>query len=201
MRLVVQYRRIAAILLGIWLGAGIFADFAVTRNFRQVEGFVADPGSVSASVEMNQVGRARERLILRRYVGELNNSIFESWEWAELALGSVLIAVLFFDRPSKLILASPVAMLVIVLVQRFYLTPEVAALGRKLADIPADAVAKSPLNTTFWTLHGIYSGVEILKLLVGFALGARLAIRPKADPNYFVKQFAGRQTRRPGEAA
>ena len=198
----IQFRRIAAVLLGIWLGAGIFADFAVTRNFQHVEGFLADPGSVSTSIEMNRIGRWKERIIIRRYVGELNNSIFETWEWMELLLGTAVLVVLFIDRPNKWLLAGPVFMLAIVCAQRFYLTPQVVELGRKLADIPPNLVAKSPVNQTFWMFHGIYSGIEILKLLVGFALAARLAWKPKADPNYFVKQFAGRrEPKRSGEAA
>jgi hypothetical protein len=196
---VIQFRRIAALLLGLWLGAGIFADFAVTRNFQHVEGFLAEPGSITTAVEMNKIGRWRERIIIRRYVAELNNTIFESWEWAELAIGSALFLVLAFgERPTKWLLAAPVAMLVIVAGQRFYLSPQVAELGRTLADLPP----KNALTGTFWMFHGIYSGMEILKLLIGLALAVRLAIKGKTDPNYFVKQFAGRKgAKASGEAA
>lgn len=195
----IQFRRIAALLLGLWLGAGIFADFAVTRNFQHVEGFLADPGSVKTAVEMNKIGRWKERLIIRRYVAELNNTIFESWEWAELAIGSVLFLLLVFgERPNKWMLAAPLSMLLIVAVQRFYLSPQVAEMGRKLADLPPN----NSLTGTFWMFHGIYSGVEILKLLIGFALAARLAVKGKTDPNYFAKHYAGRKgAKASGEAA
>lgn len=195
----VQFRRIAALILGLWLGAGIFADFAVTRNFQQVEGFLADPGSITTGVEMNKIGRWKERIIIRRYVGELNNGIFEAWEWTELFLGLALFLVLLFgERPTKWMLAAPVAMFVIVAVQRFYLSPQVAEMGRKLADLSP----KDPLVGTFWMFHGIYSGVEIVKLLLGCALAFRLGYKPKADPDYFVKQYAGRKAgKSAGEAS
>ena len=51
---VIQYRRIAAILLGVWLGAGIFADLAVTQNFQTVDRFLAAPGSIGTTVELKR---------------------------------------------------------------------------------------------------------------------------------------------------
>ena len=171
----------------MWLGAGFFADFAVTRNFATVETFLADPGSVSTSIELNRIGRWRERIILRRNAAEENNFLFEVWEWTELALGSALLLSLAMgERPQKLMLAAPVAMLAIVAAQRFYLSPQVVELGRKIADLPAN----DPLNKTFWMFHGIYSGVEIVKIVIGVALALRLSVRGKTDPDYFVKQFA-----------
>jgi hypothetical protein len=188
---VIQYRRIAALILGIWLGAGFFADFAVTRNFKTVETFLADPGDVTTSVELNRIGRWKERIILRRNAAEENNYLFEVWEWTELALGTVLLASLAFgERPQKLLLAAPLAMIVIVAAQRFYLSPQVAELGRKIADLPA----KDPLNGTFWMFHGIYSGAEIVKILIGLALAVRPSVRGRKDPDYFVKQFAAGRT-------
>jgi len=171
------------------MGAGFFADFAVTRNFATVETFLADPGSAGTSVELNRIGRGRERTILRRNAAEENNFLFEVWEWTELALGTTLfLSLALGERPHKLMLAAPAVMLAIVAVQRFYLSPQVTELGRKIADLPLT----DPLNKTFWTFHGIYSGAEIVKILVGVALALRLAVRGKTDPDYFVKQFAGR---------
>jgi hypothetical protein len=52
-------------------------------------------------------------------------------------------------------------MLASVAAQHFFLTPEITELGRH-----------EPVTAHFWMLHGIYSGIEILKL----ALGAVLAL-------------------------
>jgi hypothetical protein len=187
---VTQYRRLAAILLGVWLGAGIFADLAVTQNFQTVDRFLAAPGSIGTSVELNRAGRDHARLILRRNAGEENNFIFLNWERGEIILGIALLATLFFGgRPQKLMLAAALSMLLIVAVQHFFLSPEVTDMGRKLADLPDDAV----LTKRFWMFHGIYSGSEILKLLVGFALAVRLCIRRKSDPDQFAKEFEMQQ--------
>jgi hypothetical protein len=187
---VIQYRRLAAILLGVWLGAGIFADLAVTQNFQTVDRFLAAPGSIGTSVELNRTGRDHARLILRRNAGEENNFLFQNWERGEIILGIALLATLFFGgRPQKLMLAGALSMLLIVAVQHFFLSPEVTDMGRKLADLPDDAV----LTKRFWMFHGIYSGSEILKLLVGFALAVRLCIRRKSDRDQFAKEFEVQQ--------
>jgi hypothetical protein len=188
---VIQYRRIAALLLGIWLGAGIFADIAVLQNFRTVDRFLSDPGTVKTATDLHKIGRPLERELLRRNAAEENNYLFENWEWTELFLGVGLLATLFFgERPNKLMMSAALTMWVIVMVQRFGLTPQVTELGRRIADLPAG----DPLNRTFWTFHGLYSGAEVLKLGVGMALAARLSVRGRPDPNQFAKEFDAQQS-------
>jgi hypothetical protein len=187
---VIQYRRLAALVLGIWLGAGVFADIAVTQNFATVDRFLAAPGNILSATELTKIGRERERVLLRRNAGEENNFIFENRERAEFVIGAVLIFVLAFGgRPDKLMLSPAAAMLVLVAVQHFYLSPQVADLGRRISDLPP----KDPLNATFWTFHGIYSGIEILKLLLGAGLAVRLSLRPKSDPDHFAKKYEKQQ--------
>ena len=158
-------------MLGLWLGAGIFADFAVVQNFATVDRFLAAPGNALAAAELGKIGRDRERVLLRRNAGEENNFIFENWERAELVIGIVLLGLLAFGgRPDNLMLCLALAMLIVVAAQHFFLSPQVTDLGRRIADLPP----KDPLNSTFWMYHGIYSGVEILKLLLGACLALRL---------------------------
>lgn len=171
---VIQYRRLAALVLGAWLGAGVFADFAVVQNFATADRFLAAPGNILAATELAKIGRERERVMLRRNAGEENNFIFLNWERAELAIGAVLLGLLAFGgRPDKFTLGLTLAMLSIVAGQHFFLTPQVTDLGRRIADLPPN----DPLNATFWLYHGVYSGVEILKLLLGGGLALRLSLR------------------------
>jgi hypothetical protein len=172
---VIQYRRLAALLLGMWLGGGIFADFAVIQNFDTVDRFLLEPGSILSAAELVKIGRDRERVLLRRNAGEENTFLFQNWERAELLLGTLLLLVLAFgSRPEKLSLSLTLAMMAIVAVQHFYFTPVVADLGRQIADLPP----KHPLNDRFWMLHGISSGAEICKLLIGAGLALRLSFKP-----------------------
>ncbi len=171
----IQYRTFSALLLGAWLGASILADVAVTQNFQTVDRFLASPGTSRTVTEIEAAGRARERFILRRNAAEENNGIFLNWEWAEIAIGAGLFLVLLRDsKLSKAALMLSLAMLAIVIVEHFLLTPLITGLGRKVDDLPAT----NPLSREFWILHGFYSGFDILKLLIGASLAALLVLAP-----------------------
>jgi hypothetical protein len=169
----IRYRRLSALLLGFWLGASILTDIAVTQNFQAVDRFLDAPGNAGTSAELNAMGRARERVILRRNAGEENNWIFLNWERVEFAIGGGLFLLLFFgDKPQKLPLALSVVLLAIVAAEHFLLTPRITDLGRIVDDLPAADLQYK----TFWTLHGLYSGLDILKLLAMLGLAACLSI-------------------------
>ncbi len=159
-------RRLSALIVGVWLGAGVFVDVAVTQNFQTVDRFLAQPYSAAVSTELNTIGRDRERVILRRNAAEENNEIFQNWENVEFILGiGLFMVILFGAEPKKLLLAATVLMSGIVAVQHFVLSPHIVVLGRM-----------GITNAEFWMYHGFYSGAEILKLVIGAALGARLCI-------------------------
>lgn len=182
----IQFRRIAALLIGVWLGAAVLADVAVTQNFQTVDRFLAAPGSPATSISLNQIGRPLERTILRRNAAEENNFLFTNWEWAQLGLGALLFFILLFgDRPQKLYMALVLGMLVIVAAERFILTPQIVDLGRTV-----DGLASTdPVYKHFWMLHGIYSGVDILKMLLGAFLAFRLCVRRAPDKDHFAKEY------------
>ncbi len=72
-------------------------------------------------------------------------------------------------------------MFVIILVQHFVLTPNVVSLGREVDEIPIREQLRNPTVDRFWVFHGFYSGFEILKLLLGMGVAARLMIRRTPD--------------------
>jgi hypothetical protein len=192
---VIQYRRLSALLLGAWLGASILADVAVTQNFQTVDRFLQAPGTAEARAELRAIGLARECVLLRRNAAEENNWIFLNWERVELALGAGLFLLLLFgDRPQKIMLVLSAMMLAIVLAEHLLLTSRITALGRVVENLPStDSEYK-----TFWMLHGLYSGLDILKMLTGFGLALRLALRRTRDPELFAREFAasgGKATR------
>jgi len=184
---VIRNRRLSALLLGAWLGASILTDVAVTQNFQAVDRFLAAPGNAATSSELNAIGPARERVILRRNAGEENNWIFLNWERVEFALGGGLFLLfLLGDKPQKSRVALSIVLLAIVAAEHFLLTPRITDLGRIVDDLPA----ADPQYKTFWTLHGVYSGLDILKMLVMFGLAARLAILSKPDWDLFMREYA-----------
>jgi hypothetical protein len=184
---VIQYRRLSALLLGAWLGASILTDVAVTQNFQAVDRFLQSPGNPATSVQLNDIGRARERVILRRNAGEENNWIFLNWERVEFVIGGGLFLLLLFgDRPQKLMLALSLLLLAIVAAEHFLLTPRITEMGRFVDELQAT----DPRYKTFWMLHGFYSGLDILKMLIAAVLACRLVIRRKPDKEHFARQHA-----------
>jgi hypothetical protein len=184
---VIQYRRLAALLLGIWLGAGILTDVAVTQNFQTVDRFLQAPGNIATSLRLNEIGRARERVLLRRNAGEENNWIFENWERVEMVLGAAFFFLLLFgERPQPLMLGLCLTMIAIVIAEHFLLTPGIIDLGRRIDDLPA----ADPAVKKFWMLHSFYTGLDILKLVVGFGFALRLSLKPGQDKERFAREYA-----------
>ncbi len=164
----IQFRRFSALLLGVWLGASILSDLAVTQNFQTVDRFLDSPGNEPTAKQIAVIGRAPARVLLRRNAGEENNWIFSNWELTELGLGALLLLTLLGGRGSnKLVLGLCAGMIAIVAAEHFLLTPQIVDLGRRIDDLPPN----DPAVSKFWTLHGFYSGLDILKLLVAAFLG------------------------------
>jgi hypothetical protein len=178
---------VAALLLGAWLGGSILTDVAVTENFNTIDPFLQTPGNVAASAELNKIGRDQERMLLRRNAGEENTWIFTNWERVEVAIaGGLFLVLLFGGAPQKLLLGLCLGMAAVVGVQHFLLLPSIADIGRRVDFLPAS----DPESVLFWRMHGIYSGLEILKILLAFVFAARLTIRWKPSPELFAREYA-----------
>jgi hypothetical protein len=187
---VIQYRRLSALLLGAWLGASIVTDVAVTQNFQAVDRFLEAPGNPVTSAQLNDIGRAQERVILRRNAGAENNWIFLNWERVEFFIGGGLFLLLLFgERPQKSMLGLSLALILIVATEHFLLTPRITELGRTVDEL----VKTDPQYKTFWSLHGLYSGLDILKMLVAFGMAFRLTVRRSPDKEHFAREYARSQ--------
>src|SRR5262245_13778095 len=164
-------RYVACWLAGAWIAGSLFMVLVATQNFRSVDRLLAAPGSAVEQVE--KIGRDQARVFLRYQVSEQNRFYFETWEKIQLALAVALIAAMLRQSRAGLILAA--LMFALVLVERFYLTPEIVRLGRLIDFVPQAAPA--PERDLFWRFHGAYSTVELLKLALGFFLSGSLIIR------------------------
>jgi hypothetical protein len=139
-----------------------------TQNFRSVDRLLAAPGSAVAQVE--QIGHDQARAFLRYQVSEQNRWYFETWEKIQLALAIALLAAML--RQGRVGVSVAALMFALLLVERFYLTPEIVRLGRLIDFVPR--AASSPERDLFWRFHGAYSAVELFKLVLGFFLSGRL---------------------------
>jgi hypothetical protein len=174
------------LIIGAWLAAGAFMDVAAIGNFRAVNRFLADPGVPSAEL-IHNLGHENTRILLRRTAGESNAWLFEQWEWAQLGIGlSLLLVLLFGNRPPIFLIGLCLLMIAIVLAQRFFLTPVITALGRIIDFLPADP--NLPDKKKFWAFHGAYSTVELVKFGLGLVIAGILVIRRQPDPQMFARE-------------
>ena len=169
-----HFHRLAALLLGAWLGGSVFMDMVATQNFRSVDRLLSAPPMQVAERIQALGGHDGARVFLRYQVSEQNRWYFQVWERVQIALGAVLFLVLAFGAgPKRLTLVLTLLMLAMVLVMHFFLTPEITRLGRTFDFAPtAD-------RSRFWTLHGMYSAGELIKLGLGIVLAVRLLLRTK----------------------
>ena len=64
---------------------------------------------------------------------------------------------------------------ILLLFQRYWLYPEIQYLGRLIDFVPPD-VPSAP-RARFWTFHGLFSGTEVLKLVLLGAIGLKMLVR------------------------
>jgi hypothetical protein len=161
-------------------------DVTAIGNFHAVDRFLADPGIPSAEM-IHDLGHDKTRRLLRRTAGEANTWLFEQWEWVQLGLGLALLLVLLFgNRPPKLLLGICLLMMMIVIAQRFFLSPVIASLGRVVDFLPPDPDIAD--KKKFWAYHGIYSTIELVKIGLGIVIAAVLIIRRQPDPQMFARE-------------
>jgi hypothetical protein len=68
-------------------------------------------------------------------------------------------------------------MLLIAILKRFALTPQIVFLGRIIDWVPIDQ--PSPERSRFWMLHNAFVGLELLTWVLGFTLTAKLLFRSR----------------------
>jgi hypothetical protein len=172
-----HFRRLACFLLGGWLAGGFFMAAVATQNFRSVDRLLAKPAPL-AREQVEKLGGISARAFLRYQVAEQNRLYFETWGVVETAIGFVLLMTLLFgSAETNFTLLLALLMLLIAVLQRFLLTPEIVVLGRVIDFVPATQA--SPERARFWIMHATYSSLEVLKWGLGLVLTARLLFRRK----------------------
>jgi hypothetical protein len=172
-----RHTRIAAFLLGAWLLGTLFMIFVATQNFATVDRVMKSPPPEAYKMIL-ALGNDSARQLLRYTAGEENRFFFENWELAQLVLGVVLTGLLIFGVESRMLAGFSGAMLILTLFEHFKITPEMAWLGRSFDFLPWTAESLS--RDQFWKLHGAYSAIEIVKMLLAIVIaGFLFQMRPR----------------------
>lgn len=158
-------RRMACLFLGFWLAASLFAVLAV-RTGAESDRIALTPG---AAVQSHGIPPVQFRALLAYAGAEQNRRLTQFSGTLQMALGcAFFLFLLFWTKEGKWALACSLWMLALTLVQRGYLTPELADLGR-LTDflLPGTGL---PDRRRLWVLEQAYYGLEAVKWLAGAAL-------------------------------
>jgi hypothetical protein len=162
-------RRIACLLLGIWMGAGLWMLWVASSNAASADRLLRAPNA-AADAYLKSLGQV-SLLPLTHYLAEQQNrSLFETWGVVQIALGAVLFFYLLFGtRLGKFPLAVSLLMLLIVIGERIAIGPGMEMVGR-YADLNSDPSHR--LQVAQGALDYGYKMAEALK----FALGAIVAV-------------------------
>jgi hypothetical protein len=150
-------------------------DMVATQNFQSVDRLLAKPAAPAAQ-QLARLGPDAARVLLRHQVSEQNRWYFETWGLIETGIGAAVLLVMLFGSTEKNVsLLLCLLMLLIAIVQRFALTPQMVFLGRIVDWIPIDQ--PSPERSRFWLLHNAFVGLDLLNWVLGLLLTAKLLFR------------------------
>ena len=167
-------RRLACFFLGAWFAGSLLMALLVTQNPGKAERLMMNL-SPNAAAQFNTVPPAQARAILRYHAAERNRDLMETWDTLQLLYGAgFFIFLLFASREGKVSLAAALAMVALVLMQKLFLTPEIADQGRLADFLPADANTADRAKAI--VLQNAYWGVEAVKWMAGLGLAGKMVL-------------------------
>jgi hypothetical protein len=172
-------RRLATFLLGLWLGGIVFMGVIATHNLLSSQD-IARLAERQSRAALDSVGPDNVIALLRFQAAELNRWYFNLWGIVQVLIGlgvALLLAKSF--GVSRWMIAVASSMLTGALIQALFITPKVVDIGRIL-DFAAPSAYYAE-RAAFKAYHAAYSTIELLKLLAGLVLSARLvySTRPR----------------------
>lgn len=168
-------RRLSMLILGLWLGLTFAMLFVATQNFRGVDRLLELPHSEAAK-SLKTLGQDNTRLLLRYQIAELNRFYFDWYGVAQITLAFSLAACLLFaTNGNKFVLLLAGAAILVVIVEKSFLYPEITYLGRLLDFAPKDTAL--PERARFASFHMYFTMMEMLKLILVVILGGKVLIR------------------------
>jgi hypothetical protein len=146
--------------------------FVTRQSLIAVDRVLANP-PVALSAELASLGPDVSRQMLRHEALEFNRHATETWEMLQLGIGGALLATsLLTAHRSRILIGCSVAMLVLVGIMGFVLTPLMNGLGRSFDFLAATAGLTERDNFQYYLVwHRV---LEVLKVGLGMVISARL---------------------------
>ncbi len=166
---------LAVAILGAWIMSTLCMWFAATRSFATVETVLkrAEPQFVATT---KPLGEDSTRVVLRYMASEINRTLFWGYGALQILLGAILLLLVWRQSPRHTLDVGSVAgMLILSVILAVVITPWLIHIGRGIDFLPRNP--PPPIMPRFWALHGAYTGLDGLKLLVGIGLLIRWIFR------------------------
>ena len=169
-------RRLACLFLGIWLGGCLLMALIVIQNGKQADR-VLDQAGDTARIELKAYG-PNVRSLLHYQAAEQSRWYLTNWTLAQVGLGTAfLLVMLFGSHESGFVLIGILAMVLLSALQRFFVVPEWAVLGRLLDFAPARQTVAD--HSKYLVMQTAYFGAEAAKCVLGFVLAASMIFSRK----------------------
>ncbi|MGH9355180.1 MAG: hypothetical protein ACRD10_03535 [Terriglobia bacterium] len=155
-------------LVSVWVAWTLFMWFAATRSFRTAGRMLSHPQPQLAQV-LKPLGQDASRVVLRYFASQVNAAYFRAYGLAQIFLGVVVAILVGWCTPrdhTGFVLVC--VMLAIAVILALIVAPQIASLGSALVINPSPAAMPR-----FWMLHGAYTGLDGIKLLLGITLVVR----------------------------
>ena len=163
--------RIAAFLLGAWIGCCIFVDLMVLQNPRLASSAL-ESASPPAVLIIQKLGRDEASLLLRYFAEEENRFYFSIWEMFQIPTALVLGAVLYFAAEKRAMPQILCGLMLVLVLFQLAIQPEFSYRGRE-ADFPPGSQTLGT-KARVWALTEVWIGAEAAKLLIGALLASYL---------------------------
>jgi hypothetical protein len=188
-------RRIAAMLLGIWLGGILMISVATPAAFLSVDDLLASPSATTAKA-LKLLGPVTVKELLFQQVGESNRGLFNFWGYAQLTIATlVFLLLLFFTTVRRPVLGLSLGMLLMALLMNLFLIPRIGAIGREIrAGTRVDPVEA---QEKFKLLHMGFTLFELAVALLGVILAA-LLLRARSKSTRMRRRSRGSEIPTPG---
>jgi hypothetical protein len=173
--------RFACFLLGLWFAGGLFMAFIARQNLDTADRLISD-GDTVVLMHSGKAGIESMRGLLHHHALEQTRALNESWETAQIVLGSFLFFFLLFaTREDKYSLLAALLMVIVTVAERAVLSPEVTSRGRVIDLLAANAPAADRVK--FLLLEKAHLACEIGKAGLGVILGGRLILARRKRPS------------------
>lgn len=167
-------RRFSMLLVGIWLGAGLFLIWMVREQFNTVDRALKPTTRVGEQA-VNDIGVEKSRVFLRYHAAEQSRAYLYQWGFAQLVLGGFLLVVLLFaTNANKLMTGVAVALLALTALQHFLVMPRITELGRALDFANVDEMRDE--RRGYWNYERTYSYLDLAKFSLLLLVAARLVV-------------------------